>query len=214
MRTNMAPAQCLLKITLITFLAVVCADEHPNVPSTEWSRELNSPQTTTNSVTGWMEVNEGRTLSRQGVAPPPFKSRRPTATGTNSGCRKRVACEAARTLTGVIPISSFWQEIVRGAPEPNSAYFAAWSKGLLDKECSELYPDCSDSPAGKVLPLVSEVVGPKGLVTSFLERLTAPSAPYVPRDPGASRPSMVMQKLRWKSKESRKSSEGFTRRHA
>lgn len=114
----------------------------------------------------------------------------------DNGCRKRVFCEAARTLTYVFPLSKFWQGIVSERPNPPNAYFTAWSRGLSSQDCSHLYPDCSDSPAGLVLPLVNQAVGPKGFVGSFIERLTLPAGPDVPRELGAPRPSLVMQKLR------------------
>ncbi|KAK8776024.1 hypothetical protein V5799_030631 [Amblyomma americanum] len=136
-----------------------------------------------------------------------------------AGCRKRMACEAARTMTHVFPLSDYWQETVRLGPEPNSAYFAAWYKGLLNKDCSEFYPDCSNSPTGMVLPLLTDVLGPKGFVGSFLERLAIPSSPQVPRDAGAPRTSLVMERLReaqrrWESKEARISSEEIASRRA
>ncbi|XP_037505058.1 uncharacterized protein LOC119381171 [Rhipicephalus sanguineus] len=122
--------------------------------------------------------------------------RRPVAAAMTVGCRKRIVCEAARSLTDMLPISGFWKEIVKGRPHPKNAYFAAWSRGLQKNECAHMYPDCSDSAAGMVLPLVSEAVGPKGIVSSFIERLNTPAASHVPREPGAPRPSLVMEKLR------------------
>ncbi|CAN8006790.1 unnamed protein product, partial [Ixodes hexagonus] len=115
---------------------------------------------------------------------------------TDAGCRKRVVCETARTLTYVFPLTQYWESLVRDRPANRDDYFSAWSKGLLNQDCSETYPDCSDSPAGVVLPMVNEVVGPKGFVGSFLDRLARPSAPHVPRDKGFARPSVVMQRIR------------------
>ncbi|XP_075740948.1 uncharacterized protein LOC142788237 [Rhipicephalus microplus] len=113
------------------------------------------------------------------------------------GCRKRVFCEAARTLTYVFPLSRSWHGEVREKPIPTNAYFAAWSKGLLGQDCSHLYEDCSDSPAGLVMPLLREAIGPRGLVGAFMERLAAASVRHALTEPGEPpRPSLVMQKLR------------------
>ncbi|KAL3188620.1 hypothetical protein MRX96_022432 [Rhipicephalus microplus] len=126
----------------------------------------------------------------------PHQTRRPVAAAVSAGCRKRIMCEAARSLTDMLPISGFWKEIIKGRPHPKNAYFAAWSRGLEKNECAHLYPDCSDSAPGLVLPLVSEAVGPKGIVSTFIERLNTPAASHVPREPGAPRPSLVLEKLR------------------
>ncbi|XP_077520106.1 uncharacterized protein LOC144129921 [Amblyomma americanum] len=113
-----------------------------------------------------------------------------TVVSIDSGCRKRVFCEAARALTYIFPLSKFWQGIVRDRPAPENAYFAAWSKGIQSHDCSQFYPDCSDSPARLVLPVINEATGPKGFVGSFLERLVRPRGADAPRK------SLVMQKLR------------------
>ncbi|CAN8012682.1 unnamed protein product, partial [Ixodes pacificus] len=135
------------------------------------------------------------TVSPTPVVPP--GTRRPSwVTSTDAGCRKRVVCEAARTLTYVFPLTQYWQSVVRDRPATKDDYFGAWSRGLLDEDCSNRYPDCSDSPAGVVLPAVNQVVGPKGFVGSFLDRLVRPSAANVARDPGYGRPSIVMQRIR------------------
>ncbi|KAH6937126.1 hypothetical protein HPB50_025747 [Hyalomma asiaticum] len=112
------------------------------------------------------------------------------------GCRKRVFCEAARTLTYVFPLSRSWQGSVREKSAPRNAYFAAWSKGLLGHDCSHLYQDCSDSPAGLVMPLLKEAMGPKGFVGAFIERLAAASMRQAFEEQREPRPSLVMEKLR------------------
>ncbi|XP_077520502.1 uncharacterized protein LOC144130455 [Amblyomma americanum] len=219
MRTNMVTVQCLVKITLVTFMVVLQADGRQNFRRPGVFHELTSPPTAKNAATRWLEVEEKQEPSRNEVFAPPFKNQRVPTTGSNAGCRKRVVCEAARTLTNIIPISNLWKEIVRGRPEPKNAYLAALSKGLLNQDCSEIYPDCSDSAAGMVIPLVSEVVGPNGFLSAFLERLAIPSAPHVPRDPGAPRPSLLTERLRhskrrWKSTQPWTSSEDFATRRA
>ncbi|KAL1432658.1 hypothetical protein MTO96_012875 [Rhipicephalus appendiculatus] len=113
------------------------------------------------------------------------------------GCRKRVFCEAARTLTYAFPLSRSWHGEVSEKPVSTNAYFAAWSKGMLGLDCSHLYQDCSDSPAGLVMPLLREAIGPRGFVGAFIERLAAASVRHAFVDHGAPpRPSLVMQKLR------------------
>ncbi|XP_075543318.1 uncharacterized protein LOC142577748 [Dermacentor variabilis] len=181
----MVSAWCFVGIAFASFVAVASA-QGPPLPT--WH-----PAGRRHVSTSLLEREQNSTGERVSSQ---HGGRRPVKEVMSAGCRKRVLCEAARTLTDMFPISGFWQGIVKGRPHPRNAYFAAWSRGLQDNECSDLYPDCSDSAAGVMLPLVNEAVGTRGVVSSFIERLSAPAASHVPRDPGAPRPSLVMEKLR------------------
>lgn len=181
----MVSARCFVGIALVSLIAVINA-QRPTLPT--WR-----PAATQRVSAPLLEREQNSTSERVSSQ---HGGRRPVKAALTVGCRKRVACEAARTLTDMFPISGFWQEIVKGRPRPRNAYFAAWSMGLQKNECANLYPDCSDSVAGAVLPLANEAVGTKGIVSTFIERLSAPSAAHVPREPGAPRPSLVMEKLR------------------
>ncbi|XP_077557862.1 uncharacterized protein LOC144173240 [Haemaphysalis longicornis] len=170
------------RTVLLYFTAITSACGHPvwsnTTPQITGVPSSTTPAESTMSTMGDAEQVSWRENGQQGGRHPSSL----TIVSLDAGCRKRVFCEAARTLTE--------------RPNPPNAYFAAWSRGLSSQDCSHLYPDCSDSPAGLVLPLVNQAVGPKGFVGSFIERLTLPSGPDVPRELGAPRPSLVMQKLR------------------
>lgn len=80
---------------------------------------------------------------------------------------------------------------------PANAYFDAWSKGMLGHDCSHLYEDCSDSPAGLVMPLLRMAIGPNGFIGSMVERVAAASMRHALMDLEAPpRTSQVMEKLR------------------
>lgn len=184
----MVSTQYFLRVALVTWFAATSAHGEGSTRPAFYI-EVGARRVTA-SLPEREQNSSGEQLS------PQHGGRRPVAAAMTVGCRKRIVCEAARSLTDMLPISGFWQEIVKGRPHPKNAYFAAWSRGLQKNECAHMYPDCSDSAAGMVLPLVSEAVGPKGIVSSFIERLNTPAASHVPREPGAPRPSLVMEKLR------------------
>lgn len=187
----MRSAPLFSMVVILCFAVVTPTYGHPVAVNTTASITVTDPSVVLADLTvsGIEDASRNETGSRGDHHSSPV-----TIASVDVGCRKRVFCEAARTLTRVFPLSMFWQGIAR--PDPQNAYFDAWSRGLSSEDCSQLYPDCSDSPAGLVLSLANRAVGPKGFVGQFLERLTLPAGPNVPREPGAPRPSLVMQKLR------------------
>lgn len=183
-------------IVLFYFAAVTRSYGHPIAAYRTTSTTVTEPFQVPADPTASTIVNPLKTFSRKPGSHTSHHKSSVTIVRPDVGCRKRVICEAARTVTYMFPFSKFWHGIASERPDPKSVYFAAWSRGLSSEDCSLLYPDCSDSPAGVVLSLANQAMGPKGFVSSFIERLTMPAGPDVPREPGAPRPSLVMQKLR------------------
>ncbi|KAH7968894.1 uncharacterized protein LOC119381172 [Rhipicephalus sanguineus] len=195
----MTPLPCLAWIALLVFTCDSVVTGRPI---------RNGTATTVASTNRPTTLVTSPTTESYEEQPPPWRQSGSLADGVrhhpsltllsfDPGCRKRVFCEAARTLTYAFPLSRSWHGEVRERPVPTNEYFAAWSKGLLGHDCSHLYQDCSDSPAGWVMPLVREAIGPRGFVGAFIERLAAASVRHAIVGHGAPpRPSLVMEKLR------------------
>ncbi|KAH7954098.1 hypothetical protein HPB49_015563 [Dermacentor silvarum] len=189
----MIPLPCLL--WLLYFADVPVTTARPIRNDTATTLAFTEPTTLTSpTTTSYQEPLSWRqpaSLADGGRNHPSL-----TILSFHPGCRQRVFCEAARTLTYALPMSRSWERVFRERPVPTSTYFGAWSKGMQGHDCSHLYQDCSDSPAGLVMPLLREAMGPHGLVKAFVKHMDAASMHNELMDRGAPRPSLVMEKLR------------------
>ncbi|XP_065288820.1 uncharacterized protein [Dermacentor albipictus] len=192
--TDMTLVPRLVCIVLVCFANVSVTTARPirNGTATPVASNVTTPPTTTSYAGEPPAWRQNEWSADSGHSRPPL-----TLLSLQPGCRKRVFCESARTLTYAFPISRSWQGEVRQRPVPANAYFDAWSKGMLGHDCSHLYEDCSDSPAGLVMPLLRMAIGPNGFLGSLVERVAAASMRQALMDHEAPpRTSLVMEKLR------------------